>query len=373
MRILAVTPYYDPEGGGLERYAHETLRRLAARGHDVEAVAFTRQGARRDNVDGVAVSRAAPQFVAGNTPIHAGLSRRLRKAMESDRPDVVVAHTPVPYSAEMAARAATRERIPFVVVYHGGRLQASSAWLRPLAALDRVTLERAMVSRAATCIAVSPYVRDHALARRKSSVTLVPPGVDARLFSPDGDGAKGHGILMVAPLSRAYRWKGTDVLWQAFEHVRRDIPDATLTLVGEGDRAAEFRLRAERSKGTVRVRGRLSPRELAREYRRSAVTVLPSTSDAEAFGMVLAEANACGRPVVGSRIGGIPDFVEDGKNGLLAKPGDARHLARCIEEILGQPQMARRMGAAGRGKVLREHDWDDLARRTELVLEQAAS
>ncbi|MHB8633742.1 MAG: glycosyltransferase, partial [Thermoplasmatota archaeon] len=88
----------------------------------------------------------------------------------------------------------------------------------------------------------------------------------------------------------------------------------------------------------------------------------------EAFGMVLAEANSCARPVVGTRIGGIPHFVRPGENGLLANPGDPRDLARALGDLLAHPDEARAMGERGRQRVLRDHDWDTLVVECERVL-----
>jgi glycosyltransferase involved in cell wall biosynthesis len=170
-------------------------------------------------------------------------------------------------------------------------------------------------------------------------------------------------------LARSYAWKGVDVLWSAFEQVRQLVPEATLSLVGGGDRLEEFRRRAAALGGAVRVLGRLHRVVLLREYRRAAVVVLPSTTDAESFGMVLAEANACRRPVVASDVGGIPDFVRHGRNGYLARPGDARDLAAKLVDVLVDEPRARDLGAFGRRFVLRQHDWGDLALRTERVLE----
>ena len=70
MRILAASPYYEPEGGGLERYAHAMNAQLAARGHEVRAVAFGRKGASLRVQDGVPVERVAPMFFLGNAAIH---------------------------------------------------------------------------------------------------------------------------------------------------------------------------------------------------------------------------------------------------------------------------------------------------------------
>lgn len=372
MRILSVSPYYEPEGGGLERYAHATLARLAASGHDVRALAFTRHGTGTAQRDGVTVERSRPWLRLGTAPVDPRFVSRVRRAIRRHATDVVVAHTPVPFPAEMAYLAARREGVPFVVTYHAGRLRGSTPLLQVFARLDRATLERRMLDGSRRLIAVGPYVRDHALARHRDRVAIIPPGVDTARFRPGGT-ATPHEILFVGPLSRSYRWKGVDVLWEAYRRVRREDPDAVLTLVGDGDRRAALARTAQRDRLRVNLPGRLDETALVAAYRRAAVVVLPSITDAESFGMVLAEANACGRPVIGADIGGIPDFVRHGENGLLAPPGDPGAIAARILQLLHDPTAARRLGDAGRERVLREHDWRRLAARTEAVLEHAVA
>lgn len=339
----------------------------------MQALAFTRQGLGDRSQDGVHVRRRTAPLHAGNSPLDPGFRRAVARAVAAFRPDVVWAHTPVPFPAEMACGAARAARVPFALTYHAGRLEGSSLPLRLAAAFDRATLQRRMLAGADRLMAVSPFVRDNALAAHRGRVTIVPPGVDARRFDAPHDAAgAGAEVLFVGPLSRTYRWKGLDPLWAAFRTVQARRPDACLTLVGDGDRVEELRARAHREGLHVRLAGRLGDEALVRAYRRAAVTVLPSTTPAEAFGMVLAEANACGRPVVGSRVGGIPDFVRHGDNGLLAAPGDADDLARQLLRVLEDPTLARAMGRRGRARVRREHDWDDLALACERVLEEAA-
>lgn len=338
----------------------------------MQVQAFTKDGAPSGPRSGVDVHLRAPAARLGNTPLHPRLAADLGRVIGRQRPDVVLAHTPVPFPAEMAYRAARRASVPFVATYHAGRLRGSTPLLAGLAAADRATLERAMLAGSRRLIAVSPYVRDHALSRHRDRVAIVPPGVDHDRYCPNG-AAKGEaGILFVGPLDRSYRWKGVDVLWAAFRAVRRRRPDATLTLVGRGDRHDEFQARAQ-ADPAVRVLGRLAEAEIVREYRKAAALALPSTTDAESFGMVLAEANSCGTPVVASRVGGIPSFVRDGDNGWLVRPGDAEDLAARLLHVLDHPEEARLLGSRGRRRVVAEHDWDDLAARTEAVLEEAVA
>lgn len=371
MRILATTPYYEPEGGGLERYAHAVLRRLAARGHTVEVLAFTKDKEGSEVREGVHVRRVPTRLRLGNTPLDPGFFQKVRRRIRAFGPDLMVAHTPVPFPAEMAYLAARKEGVPFVTTYHAGRLLGSAPHLQAFAAFDRMTFERAMLGGSAGLVAVSPFVRDNALAAHKERTRVVPPGVDRSVFSPRGR-TDGRTILFAGPLSRSYHWKGLDVLLSAFRIVKQRMPEARLMLVGEGDRMEELE-RFGATMGGVSLPGRLSERRLVEAYRRSAVTVLPSTTPAESFGMVLAEANACGRPVVGSRIGGIPHLVRHGDNGLLAEPGDPADLAERLLEVLADPREAARMGARGRRRIAADHDWDRLTSATEEVLEDAVA
>lgn len=338
----------------------------------METLAFSRNGTGRGVIDGVTVERHRPLFVLGNTPLRPGFSREVGRVLSRRRPDVVVAHAPVPFPAEMAYLAAHRAGVPFVTTYHAGRLRGSSPSLEAMARLDEATLQRRMLSGSRRLISVSRYVRDHALARHRRRVDIVPPGVDSHLYSPAGAPRRGR-ILFVGPVARSYRWKGLDVLWSAFEELSRTVPAAELRIVGEGDRFDEFSRRAREARGAVTLQRRVPEAELVEEYRRAAVVALPSTTDAESFGMVLAEANACGRPVVASRVGGVPDFVRHGHNGLLVPPGDPGALAQALGRILADEALARRLGKNGRRLVVMRHRWDDLARRTEGVLERAAS
>lgn len=339
----------------------------------MHALAFTRGAPGKEERDGVHLERLRPRWRISNTPLDPTFQAQVGRALDRVKPDVVLAHTPVPFPAEMAFLAARSARVPFVLTYHAGRLEGGSPLLDVLAALDRATLERTMLAGADGLVAVGPYVRDHALGAHRDRVHIVPPGVDAARFQP-APPPRGQDILFVAPLDGAYRWKGLDTLWAALPLVRKHLPAARLVLVGDGDRAPDLRARAQ-AEGlgqAVVFRGRVAPEDLVHCYQEAAVACLPSTSPAESFGMVLAEANACARPVVASRVGGIPDFVRDGENGLLVRPRDPGALAEALLRVLTQPGLAERLGQAGRARVVRDHDWDRAAERTELVLAGAA-
>ncbi|MFR9799475.1 glycogen synthase [Streptomyces sp. MS06] len=250
--------------------------------------------------------------------------------------------------------------------------------------------ERTAIEAADAVIAVSGAMREDILgcypALDPSRVHVVHNGIDTSLYRPDhGTGTLTRlGIDPDRPyvlfVGRITRQKGVDHLLRA---ARRIDPVAQVVLcAGAPDTPeidAEFRaLHAElgRARDGVHWIPRMLPRpEVIQLLTHAAVFVCPSVY--EPLGIVNLEAMACGTPVVASRVGGIPEVVEDGRTGVLVPvDGDFEAgLARALDSVLGDPDTARRLGEAGRGRAVGEFGWDAVARRTvelyERVLDQA--
>jgi glycosyltransferase involved in cell wall biosynthesis len=135
-------------------------------------------------------------------------------------------------------------------------------------------------------------------------------------------------------------------LWQ----VRKDF-----LLVATGDPPGQFNQ-------FTRFTGWLSQQELPRYLRAADMLVMPSVAH-EALSRTSVEAMACGRPVVASRIGGLPYTVNDGVTGLLCEPGDPADLAGKIECLLNDATLRQRMGAAGRQRFEVEFTWEKVIER----------
>jgi glycosyltransferase involved in cell wall biosynthesis len=155
--------------------------------------------------------------------------------------------------------------------------------------------------------------------------------------------------------------KGGHVLLVAWPEVRRRLPDARLEIASSA--------RAPTLPEGVTWLGRLSRDELNAAYRRASAFVLPSLF--EPFGLVFAEAMSCGLPCISTYTCGVPEIVHDGETGLLVQPGDAAALGEALVAVLGDPERARAMGAAGRASVLEQFTWDRVARTVAGHLEVA--
>jgi rhamnosyl/mannosyltransferase len=197
---------------------------------------------------------------------------------------------------------------------------------------------------------------------------LVPPGVDDTIFmparplgplGPDADAAPVPVVLYVGRIERASAAKGIRHLLEAFALVHASLPEAVLVLVGGGDAVEDHRRFAATLGilGSVSFRGTLSVEALVEAYQAASLVVLPSTTDSESFGMVLIEAMACAKPVIGSDVGGIPFVIDDGRDGYLVPPADASALAGACLEILRTPALAAALGQQGYRKVKDRFTW----------------
>jgi starch synthase len=250
--------------------------------------------------------------------------------------------------------------------------------------------ERTAVEAADAVIAVSAGMRRDLLdcypALDPARVHVVHNGIDTALYRPDPGREvwRAHGLDPARPtavfVGRITRQKGVPQLLRA---ARRFDPDVQLVLCAgaadtdEVDR--EFRaLFAELSAARERVHwiSEMLPRaQVAQLLSGAAVFVCPSVY--EPLGIVNLEAMACGTAVVASAVGGIPEVVDHGRTGLLVPyRADAAEefeqgLAAAVNAVAGDPELAARMGAAGRARAVAEFGWDAVARSTVEVYRSA--
>jgi glycosyltransferase involved in cell wall biosynthesis len=195
----------------------------------------------------------------------------------------------------------------------------------------------------------------------------IPGGVDLDLFRPLATDLRRtlglEGAEVVLYVGRFAPLKNVSLLIEAFAQLRGDRPRARLLLVGEG--ALEGRLRADvRRLGlgeAVIFAGAKALAELPAYYAIADVFALSSSFDNSPN--VLLEAMACEVPVVATRVGGVPRYVEDGRSGLLVEPGQPTALAAGLGRVLGDAELSRRLVAGGLEQVRTGRSWAASARK----------
>ena len=382
MNILMVTPYFHPVVGGLENYSYNVAKRLVQKGHNITVICSSRDNTdTHDTIDGIEISRLRPDFIASNTPVKLSLLFKLSQHIRKHKPDLVSAHTPVVFYADAAAIASRLHHVPFSLTYHNDSCKdafpANAIVDAHNHSVNLLTLKLSQL-----IITPSPhcYNESRFLKRFKNKVVWIPPGVDTQKYEPKestklqstyGLPLQSKIVLFVGQISRAHAHKGIDYLIRSFRKVLDHIENVYLVLVGKGDMIPEYKRTCE-SLGMARnvvFTDFVDEDRLVEYYQSSHVLVLPTTTIAEGFGMVIVEANACGKPVVGTRIGGIQYVIRDGETGLLVPPRDSEALADALLDVLRQPCLYEKL-AMGTRRRAHEFCWDKIARKTEEVFQE---
>jgi glycosyltransferase involved in cell wall biosynthesis len=366
MKVLIATPYFWPQVGGMESYARYLAQGLREAGCEVVVVCGDR-GVRqptREEVDGHPVWRLPVWRVVSNTPVNLAWWRYLRTVIRAERPDVINAHTPVPFMVDMVTWAAGR--VPVVVTYHAATLLKPGSALMTALIRGYLALQFLTLARARAVIAVSHYVRER-LRPWQGKTTVVPNAVTAIGDARDTAGA---GLVFVSNLAPTHRWKGLDLVLDALAILQRDGLEMSLTVIGDGaDRPRyEQRVRELALSDQVRFTGTLVEGDRDALVRAAAAMVLYPTTANDAFPTVMLEAWAQGVTVIAAASGPLPSLVDEGVTGLLVAPGNPNALAQALRDALADPARLLALGEAGRQLVSREYTWPTQAARTLAVL-----
>jgi len=376
VNVVIVSGIWPPDVGGPASHAPELAAYLSGRGHGVEVVTTA--------ADAPAPQPFPVQWVARRQPAglrHARVAQQIARCAR--RADVV-------YSTSMARRAAVGSalaRRPLVL-----KLTADEAYERERRSgrfagnLDefqrhrggvRVALLRASrnaaLRRATSIFTPSAYLREVAVGWGIPSgrITVIPnPAPDIGALPPR-EAVRAELGLNGATLGFAGRLMAAKALDVGLQALAR-VPGASLLVVGDGpDRARLEALSAELGlDGRVRFLGARSREDVLRTLYAADVAMLPSRW--ENFPHLVVEALAVGTPVIASSVGGIPEIVRDGENGLLVPSGDVDALAGAIRRLLGDDALRRRLAEAAAPSIAALKP-DELHARIEQLLETAVA
>jgi starch synthase len=304
------------------------------------------------------------------------LSTDLAIAAAVDGCDVVHSHT---WYANLAGRLiSAMHGVPHVMTAHS--LEPLRPWkAEQLGAGYAVSswVERTSIEAADAVIAVSQGMRSDILttypAVDPERVHVVHNGIDTGLYRPveQPDVLARYGVATDRPfvlfVGRITRQKGLPDLLDA---ARSFDPEAQLVVCASSPDTAELyaevaaamdALQAQRT-GVVWVQHNVPQPDVVALFSHATVFVCPSVY--EPLGIVNLEAMACATAIVATNVGGIPEVVEDGRNGLLVPPSSPRELADAVNSLLADPQRAAAYGGAGRERAEREFGWGVIVERT---------
>lgn len=385
MRILVVTPDFPLWDGGIATVALEMSGGLHRLGHEVVVLAPA-QDPRDREFDGT-----LPYGIVRLRNVKARHAKTLYHAWAvirlcgRRRFDVIVAT--VWYPSGIAAYCASRFfGVPFAVMIAGNeilhrRFQTRywMGWMRRVFSGSSANL---CISEAVAEKFRSVLGGGEDLGKK---IRLIRLGVDPERFVKVATGSsmrarfglEGKRILLT--LARLVERKGQDKVIEALPLIKREIPDVRYVICGKGNDEARLRRIVEEKgvAGEVVFAGFVPNEERGAFYDACDVYVMPSREipekgDIEGFGITYLEANAFGKPVIGGKSGGVSEAVIDGVTGLLVDPGDVEAIAVACVRLLGDPELAGRLGNQGRDRIRREFNWDAICSDLSEILGEAA-
>lgn len=394
MRICAVTSSFPKHRGdtSIGSFVFEPLKRLNRKGCNVYVVAPHEYGlAESENMDGIFVHRFSYMYphylqrlaygksIAENVkrskmavlqiPLYTLFcSLKTLNVIKLNRVDSIVAYWTLPQGF-IGAILKTITKRSLILNTFPVELSLAISKYKFLIPLLRKTFEKADL-----IVANSNYTRKMimSLGTRSEKIHVIYPGVDtSRYKNTRGDHTRGslgfQDKLILLAVARLVKRKGIKYLIEAMPKILRAVPEAILVIVGDGPErdGLEEETRKLKLNGNVAFLGKVAEEELLRLYYASDVFVLPAIVDSdgntEGLGVVLLEAMSMKKPVVASRVGGIPEAVIHNETGFLVEPGNSEELARAVTRILLDHQSSVEMGEKGRQRVEQMFDWNIIA------------
>ena len=380
MRIAYVTSTFPPYYGGIGNVCFYNAVGTAQAGHTVHVFTASHTPASQsDDPPELVIHRLPALFRFGNTPF-------LPQLLRVDDFDLVHLHYPFISGGDMVYLRSRATHIPYVVTYHQDLIL--DGVLEYVARVHHMAIGKKILKQAARLLVTSlDYARASRIAPIVRALTHkvieMPNGVDSDRFhlALSGDDtrrrhqlpADSQVVLFVGGLDRPHYFKGINVLL----HGLAKLADSRIKLlvVGEGDLRRKYMALANGLglREHVIWCGRVPDEDLPAYYAACDITVLPSITMGEAFGVVLLESMACGKPVIASNLPGVRTVVNDGIDGLLVEPGNPADLAEKIQMLLSEPARRREMGKRGRAKVEAKYSWSAIIPRLIQVYEEVVA
>ncbi len=357
---IGITCY--PTTGGSGVIASELGCGLARRGHDVCFIGFDLPERLRGRSERFTFHRVELREypLLHLCPYPLALAGKLAEVSAASGLDVLHLHYGVPHatSAYLARQLLGAASPRIITTLHGTDVTVvgSDPALLPVTRLsllggDGITVPSSHLAQAAReLLQLPPAV----------AIEVIPNFVDAGYFQPAPRRDRNGGVLI--HVSNFRPLKRVEDAVRVLARVRETLP-AELVLVGDGPERprVEAIVRELGLEGAVRLLGLQA--DFREALQQADVFLLPSSS--ESFGVAALEAQSCGVPVVGSRVGGVPEVVSDGETGLLCEAGDVAGMAAAAVRLLSDAELRRGMAASARARVLARFQQEPMVTRYE--------
>jgi glycosyltransferase involved in cell wall biosynthesis len=398
--VFSIVTYWHGLKGGMDLHGKHLLEGLAEKGHEVIVISTKHPtGKKYEEINGIRL------YYLENTTF--GSPRRgwkkesltsFRDLLKTEKIDLVLSQSRGGFGV---VKFCKRNGIPFVTIMHGYETMIMFSILNQVLNFrkDYFSLAETLASsiyysifqefpllrHSSIIIAVSEKVAK-VLGRRpfvdRKKITVVNYGIDLEIFKSSEKNRRETRTALsllendrvILFLSLISKQKGADVAIRAFRLLSREAKNIKLIVGGDGDYLPEAKRLAKALGIEDRVifPGFIRNEDTSLFYNASDVFIFP-TLRLESFGIVIAEAMACEKPVIASHIGSIPTVIEDGINGILFKPGDYEELATKIKRLINDQEYYEKLSQNAHSKAVERFGLDRMIDSTEKILECAIS
>lgn len=234
-------------------------------------------------------------------------------------------------------------------------------------------LERAIFKNAEICQTISKHLEKHLLRYGPRKTAVIPNGVDVEKFVPDSNKKETRKKMefdtenLIACVSRLEHKNGTHDLIEAAHMLNEKQLDFKIIVLGDGSDRPKLKemIKKYGLQSKVFLLGSILYSEVPGYVASADIFIRPSL--AEGFGNVFVEAMAAGAAVIGTPVGGIPDFLEDGVTGLFCEPGNPKSIAEKIKRLIDDKNLAQKLIDNGLKMVKEKYTWSSIAKRVREV------
>lgn len=296
--------------------------------------------------------------------IYLRASKKVKHAIKEFKPDIVHSH----YASSYGFVGALSGFHPYLISLWGG-----DVFSFPNKSVLYRQILKFSLSKADKVLSTSEVMRKEAKKFTDSEVMLTPFGIDVERFAPrEVKSFFQSDDIVIGTIKTFEKHYGVDFLIDAFSLVKKKYPDKSLKLllVGKGTQREFLEEKVKRLgiENDTFFTGYINHSDVQNYH--NMIDIYVAMSLTESFGVAVLEASACGKPVVVSNVGGLPEVVEHEKTGFIVEKANSKKLAEALGKLICNPELMIGMGNEGRNKVIKEYNWKESVKKMISIYEK---
>ncbi|HKJ31749.1 MAG TPA: glycosyltransferase family 4 protein [Balneolales bacterium] len=376
MRLLLISQDFPPDIGGIQTYCYELATRFTKYNEDFSVVVPNKKTA--DEID-IGLPYTVHRVKSSNAMLPYTAVPVIRSLTRKGKFDTTFHAQWQTVLGVLKSRENGDVKKIFAAA-HGRELLFNPFRNDSYIGKKYVKYRRWLLSKVDHFFAVSHYTANLLIHEgvAKERISVMPNGTNPNEFYPTSVDKLRTDLHLdqqpiIMTITRLVPRKGVDIGIKAIKKVVQTHPEVQYMIVGDGEHMPELKSLVDELKlnKNVTFLGKVPHKYVNSYYNLGVIFIMtPRTEplNIEGFGIVYLEANACGKPVIGSRSGGIPDAIVDGETGLLVNEENPDQLAAAIIKLLEDKKLANDMGERGRKRIINETNWDIIAEKIHKIM-----